>query len=187
MHPDHGDDPALPKKWCKHIKLYIHDGEEAVILHPNHHIQVPIFPTADVFGEVWIGEDIGNGAALMSLNFTPDIGRPYSVKLGFWNPGEGMVSIREVILDYIRSRTHPYEDFVSDKFSIKTKCPSSVHGIRESRIIEENSVRSMKWRWQCIWNIVMEKACTPCMERSSGGTDDNFGIDASVIPKPRWS
>lgn len=177
----------LVTHWCAHIKNYIASGEDTIMLHADQHIQVPIFPTADVYGEVWIGEDkFGTGSAIMSLNFTPDIGRPYSVKLGFWNPGEGMASIRAVIIDFVRSRTDPEEKF-NQVGPIKTKCPSTIHNLRESRVIEERATQSLLWKWQCIWNMVMEKACTPCMEASSGDTGDNFGVDESVIPKPRWS
>lgn len=177
----------LITNWCEHIQRYIESGEDAVMLHADQHIQVPIFPTADIFGEVWIGlDEYGTGSAIMSLNFTPDIGRPYSVKLGFWNPGEGMASIRAVIIDFVRSRTDPSEQ-LNQVGPIKTKCPSTIHSLREARVMEERASRSLSWKWQCLWNMVMEKACTPCMEASSGGTDNNFGIDDSVVPKPRWS
>jgi hypothetical protein len=179
--PDHQGE----RNWCGHLKAYIESGKDAAILHPDSHIQVPIYPKADIFGYVWIGVDTGDGSALMSLNFTPDIGKPYSVQLGFWNPGEGMISIREVILDYIRSRTHPDENFGAGFTPIKTSCPASTHGVHESKIVAEKSAENLQWKWQCLWNMVMEKACTPCLELTAGAGDGNFGIDQSVIPGRR--
>lgn len=166
-------------RWCEHLQRTVQAGADADLLHADQHIIVPIFPTADIFVEVWIGIDIGNGSGIMSMNYTPDIGRPYSVSLGFWNPGEGMGVIRGVILDFLRSKLDPAETF--DAFTpIKTRCPSSIHGMKASRIMAEKS-SDMRWKWQCLWNIVMEKACTPCIEESSGTSGDNFGIDDSVV------
>lgn len=164
--------------WCEHIERMMKAGADAVMLHTDLHIAVPIFPTQKIFGDVWIGVDVGNGSAIMSLNYTPDIGRPYSVRLGFWNPGEGMASIRAVILDYLYSKLDP-EESVTSVGPIKTKCPATVHGLPEMKAMNEKCGDPL-WRWGCLWNIVMEKACTPCIEASSGG-GGNFGIDPDAL------
>lgn len=172
----HTGENQMGRDWCDHLKRTIEAGADAELLHAEMHINVPIFPTAEIFAEVYIGEDIGNGSGLMSLGFTPDIGRPYSVPLGFWNPGEGCGSIRTVILDFLRSKLDPEETFQPGP--IKTRCPATIHGMREARLMREDA-QNQRWKLACLWNIVMEKACTGCIEQSSGD-DGNFGIDESI-------
>lgn len=169
--------------WCEHMQRVLQAGADSIMLHTDHHIIVPIFPTADVWVEVWIGEDIGNGSAIMSMSYTPDIGKPYSVWLGFWNPGEGMNTIRLVILDYLKSKIDPKENF--DAGPIKTKCPATIHGMKESRMMATNSA-DPKWKWRCLWSIVMEKACLPCAAASSS---DDFGMSDpnDFNTRPPWS
>lgn len=171
---------SLKMHWCEHMEKVVVKGLDAPWLHRGQSLTVPIFPNMDVFVEVQLVPipDVGE-AALSRMLFAPDIGRPYHVDLGLWNPGEGMGSIREVIIDFLRSNLHPDESW--EKGPIKTKCPASVHGLREARLMSEyrGGVKIM-----CLWNIVMEKACTPCMGLSSGETN-NFGVDDSVVANRR--
>lgn len=169
-----GPTDSEPKTWCPHIRTFLAEGKDVDLLHPDHHLVVPIFPDAGIYGEVWIGEDKGNGSAIMSLNFTPDIGRPYSVRLGFWNPGEGMRVIATVVVDYLRSKLHPAEDLLGPG-AIQTRCPAKIHTFKNSRVMAEQSEASRNWKRACLWNIVMEDACTVCVEESSGSVN-NFGL-----------
>lgn len=167
---------SVKMDWCKHIETVVAEGMEVEYLYKGQTLTVPIFPRMDVFVEVQLMQNDEFGqSALMRLNYAPDIGRPYHIDLGFWNPGEGMYSIREVIIDYLRSNLSPKEEWV--KGPIRTKCPASVHGLKEAR--EMDMIRGSA-KIMCLWNIVMEKACTPCMNLSNGDTN-NFGVDDSVV------
>lgn len=165
--------------WCEHINRYVQSGQDSEMLRPGLRIQVPIFPSQAIFAAVAISDDVVGVSALMELEYTPDIGRSVKIPLGFWNPGEGMRSIRFVILDYLLSKVHPDENFTAGP--IKTKCPNGAHSMKSSRLMSEKSANDTQWKWRCLWNIVMEKACTPCVEESSGTSDNNFGIDDSVL------
>jgi len=155
--------------WCEHLKSIIETGADAPLLHPDMRIQVPIFPTAEVWVEVYIQKGFAHGSAAMSLEYTPDVGRPYSIELGFWNPGEGMASIRSVVLDYLRSKLSEIELF-SPNTPIVTPCPAggSVHSMKHSLIVSQKSQADLQWKLKCLWNIVMERACTPCLELTCG-------------------
>lgn len=165
--------------WCDHISRYISSGQDTDMLHTGMRIQVPIFPTQSIFASVSISDEVVGTSALMEMEYTPDIGKDVKIPLGFWNPGEGMLSIRFVILDYLLSKVDPNESF--EKGSIRTKCPNGAHSMKSARIMSERSRGNAQWKWGCLWNIVMEKACTPCVEESSGVSDNNFGIDDSVV------
>jgi hypothetical protein len=180
--PQHSQANA-PATWCEHIERYIKSGQDAELFHPGIRVNVPIFPNVDVYALVHISDETIGRSAPMELEFTPEMGTPKKIPLGFWNPGEGCKSIRGVITDYVLSKCDPNERF--DESAIKTRCPNSLHSIRSSRIMAENAKKDLQWKWACIWNIVMEKACTPCIEESSDDGPDNFGIDESVIPAGR--
>lgn len=167
------------RDWCDHISRYVQSDQDSEMIHTGLTLQVPIFPTQDIFASVRIGDQVVGGSALMELEYTPDIGKAVKIQLGFWNPGEGMRSIRFVIIDYLLSKVDPNETF--EKGPIKTKCPNGAHSMKSARIMSHKSDANVQWKWKCLWNIVMEKACTPCVEESSGVSDSNFGIDDSVV------
>lgn len=175
-YPEHGG-PELTD-WCGHIARYVASTQDSEMLKPGMRVQVPIFPTQKIFAQVYISDTVIGASALMEMEYTPDIGKPVKVPLGYWNPGEGFRSIRFVILDYLLSKVDPSESFESGP--IKTKCPNGAHSMRSSRLMSEKSKENISWKWKCLWNIVMEKACTPCVEESSGVSDNNFGIDDSI-------
>lgn len=155
-------------KWCEHIQKYIQDGSDAATLSLGSNVSVPVFPTQDIWCLIHIST-LGVGASgKMTLEYTPDIGRKFSISLGLWNPGEGRSSMRAVIVDYLLGECDPNENFKEE--GIRTRCPSSTHGLREARQMSENG-RDLSWKWACLWNIVMEKACTPCIQLAAGVDD----------------
>jgi len=178
VHPVHNGVVLL---WCEHIQKYIFTGSDAEMIYAGQTLTVPIFPTVDIYADVHIGEAQYGPAAMLKLHYVPDIGKPFSVQLGLWNPGEGMLAIRSVIVDWLKGQLDPKENWEQGK-RIVSKCPSSTHGVREARLVIQRSEQDLGWKLRCLWEMVMEKACTPCIElaeQSSG----NFGIDESVIPK----
>lgn len=181
---DHGQTPVT---WCEHIADTIHQGYDADLIYKGMSLEVPIFPTADLYVDVSLGQsgDEFGASALMKMHYVPDVGQPYDIPLGFWNPGEGMGSIRSVVLDYLKGAT-PLDKWRGTD-PIKTKCPTNFHGMKEMRQVAELSFNPHE-RVSCLWNIVMEKACTPCMEMSGNSTNAaDFGIDDSVVNKPPWA
>lgn len=155
-------------EWCEHLERTIVAGEDHYLLHAGGRYVVPIFPANHIFVEVVIGEGQGKaGFGLMWMEFTPDIGRPFQVPLGFWNPGEGMQSIRLVIIDYLRSKLDSRETFEAGP--IHTPCPAkSSHGMKIARRVNELASQDSGWKCVCLWNLVMEKACTLCLEVTAG-------------------
>lgn len=167
--------------WCSHIKSFIVNGEDklnedafgAVIL-------VPVFPVNGTWVEVEISDErLGNSAA-MTMLYVTDFGQQKSIPLGYWNQGEGRFSIRTVILDWLKGQIDPRDDNNSPVIRY-TSCPAgAVHNFQNQKRIEKN--RSVEWKWNCLWNIVMEKACTPCREDSSGIEDNLVGVEAEPPP-----
>lgn len=168
--------------WCSHLDHEISAGGDAKLINADMQLNVPIIPTRDVFAFVRIEKPLVGESALMSLEYAPEIGSPYRVSLGFWNPGEGCLSIRGVIIDYMKSKIHPDEKIGGGLFL--TKCPEFSHKIKSSRIMEENCDNSL-WKWNCLWNMVMEKACTPCMNEGALSSD-NFGLGGVSAPSAPW-
>lgn len=174
--------------WCHHLRDWFSTGEDAEHLHPGMHLVVPVIPTEGIYTQVSIadGADEFSGSCMLKLQHTNDFGKIKEVHLGFWNPGEGLLVIREVILDYIRANVDPREQFTGTS-SLFTKCPNSAHSLKGSRIISENQHKA-SWRCACLWNIVMEGACTPCVNGDREAVTGNFGVDSSVASSGRpWA
>lgn len=182
-------EPGVNNLWCGHLRELITSGCDASFINPDTLINVPIFPAQGIYATVMIGSALDNSQhaayAPMSLEYTPDIGKPFKISLGFWNEGEGLWSIRGVILDAVKNRLHSEEEWTPSA-PIKTPCPSTTHGLRASRIMATNYSNAY-WKQTCLWNIAMEKACTPCVEEAQG-IGDNYGItdDAVGTGKPAW-
>jgi hypothetical protein len=176
----------LSVDWCEHIQRMIELGEDAYKYKLGDRlVKVPILPSAGIWATVVIDkEPVVANSAMMHMEYQPDIGNLRKIELGLWNPGEGMRSMRTVIVDWIKSRLDPEENVTSEPF--KTRCPNNAHSLRSSRIMSEKA-NDPGWKWTCLWNIVMERACTPCLEESQGGSDVNFGVDDSVIPNKPWN
>jgi hypothetical protein len=172
------------RPWCEHIQELIEKGEDSVEYHLGQSLEVPIFPSKDIWVTVVIDkEPVVARSAVMRMEYQPEIGSLRKIEMGLWNPGEGMASMRTVVVDYIRSRISPNETLTEGPF--KTACPNGAHGLPQLKKMEQNC-RKPGWKWECLWNIVMEGACTPCIEYAQNPSDDNFGIDASILEKPRW-
>lgn len=182
--------PSHGVPWCEHIRSCISSGDDAEMYHLGMKLSVPIFPSNDIWVLVVVdAEPVVARSALMTMEYTPDFGSTKKIPLGLWNPGEGASSMRTCIVDYIQSKLAQGERLTSGAFM--TRCPNQSHSIRASRVMEERC-DDPGWKWSCLWNMVMEGACTPCLQLANGDddadyTDNNFGIDDSVITKPRWS
>jgi len=166
--------------WCHHIKELVLKNEDAHLIHQRMHIFVPLFVEAAVWPEVQIHEELEpGGPARMTLKHSDSFNQEVKYPLGLWNPGEGLRSIRAVILDFLLSNLHPDEDMFSAE--VKTQCPSSTHDFKARQKMSLNT--SKAWKQGCVWNIVMEKACTTCVEDSLS-SDPDSGDEGKVNPQP---
>ena len=178
--------------WCQHIEQMIFRGEDAHLLHPTMTIEVPVFPTTDAYAQVTIGDPLKEGQpfALMWMEYAPDIGRLKRIPLGFWNDGEGAFSIRAVILDYLRSQLEESEEWKEG--NIRTACPTkSQHSFEHQTKMQLLAQNDANWKFKCLWNIVLEGACTICVEETAGDPT-NFGINPDSVktgsrPDPTWT
>lgn len=151
--------------WCRHLEKMFMEGKDVAYIETGMSLQIPIKPVQDLFVMVTIGEPFPEfkGAASMVMSWTPDIGNPIRVNLGFYNPGDNCWAIRSIIMDWLRSQLHPEESFKAGP--IKSKCPNKLHGMAENAEFEK-MCHNANWKFHCLWNIVLEKACTPCMQAS---------------------
>lgn len=179
-------DKKVELLWCDHLQSFFMAGEDAQEYSPGDSVIVPLIPTQELYVAVKLEDtDEFGGACPMQLVYTTDFGRTKTVRLGFWNPGEGIMVMRDVIVDFIRSQVSSAENWKSGE-PMYTKCPNRAHSLRSSRAIAANA-GDPAWRWKCLWNIVMEGACTACIDEANGVADENFGVDDSVLPgRPRW-
>jgi hypothetical protein len=150
--------------WCPEIYKTIEGGLDAQLIQPGLRIIVPISVHApDIWVTVSISSDaLPNGSALMNMEFQPDLGHMKIHELGYWNPGEGRETIKRVITDLWKSKLDPKENW--GRIKIQTKCPSRTHGLQQA--VKMKEITSSEDRLKCLWNMVFEGACTPCIEAS---------------------
>lgn len=173
--------------WCEHLKRYIELGADKDTIKPSSTIRVPIFPTSNLWVEVQINEPFSPHvqSAAMEMIYDPDFGPRVVVPLGIWNPGEGRNSIRSVILDYIWSKADLRDRPVGNtplNLPVYTKCPAKIHTPQAQTKMKTNESRN--WKYVCVWNIVMEKACTTCYQESQGINDPDLQTLNQIQPKP---
>ena len=176
-----------PWRWCDHLAKLIHQNEDANFLTPGLTINVPIMAGEDIWAEVHISSDtLPGGIARMEMYYKPEFANLKKVDLGFWNPGEGMGVVRSCIIDHVRSRLDPNEQ-VTKAVPIVTDCPShSTHNLPAKRWMAacHNDIGK---KWKCLWNIVLEGACTYCVQLGSDPTNNGLGANATTAGTPSGS
>jgi len=179
------DPNAEPVKWCVHVKEQVAYSLDAEYWHPGMRVIVPIMPDTGIWVEVHIDDEIlQGGIARMEMQYQPDFGNLKKVDLGFWNPGEGLWVMRTCIVDYVKSKLDP-RDEVTKVGPIKTPCPSTATHNLEAMRWTASIQNDVAAKWKCFWNIVMENACTFCVQKS---TDPNHsGLDDAELNKAPWS
>ena len=149
--------------WCEHIKEYIALQLDKESLHPDMLVLVPLFPTFSLFTTVRIADESYPGVALMEIEHSPDFGALRRVALGFWNEGEGRLSMRKVIIDWLKSR---YPAGRAD-----LSCPSTTHKFPQVKELGKQLDLGVKYLWPNAWAMLMEGACLPCIELSTDPDD----------------
>ena len=165
------------KSWCDHLDEAVSEGVDASLLHPGITLDVPVFPSRDIYIQMRLGDKIdGMEAAPITVSYTADIGGTRSIKLGLWVKGDGIRVIRGIVLDFVRSQCDP-ADFSkpfssvagSNLASLRTKCPYRNHFASVATL--KNIEATATERWLYLWSIVWERACPVCIQ----GTSDSIG------------
>lgn len=161
---------VAPPMMCEHVSKCILENADAEWINPSDDLSVPVFPDANVWAQVLL-VPIPNESdiAKIKLVYEDDLTIDRSVMLGLWTRGEGRLSIRAAILEHIRSKVDPREDFTSH--TIWTQCPSSTHGFPQIQAMQHNS--EVWFKQACMWFIAMEEACLPCVENTLSNQPDH--------------
>lgn len=143
--------------WCHHLTVYIQKGHDAHELDFGIRFEVPIVASSKLFATVQIStEDIAEVCAPMFLIveslFTDD---ETEHPLGLWNKGEGLWSIRSVILDWVRAQCH------IDSFNDPAHCPSSSHTMKHSREYINKVKQQEGYNFLNSWVIATYGLCLP--------------------------
>jgi hypothetical protein len=170
-----------PVQWCMHVKDAIHNGFDAEFLHPGITVNVPVMPESMIWVEVHIEpQELAPGVAPMQMLYKPEFGNLKKIDIGLWNTGEGLWVMRTCIVDYIRAKIDPDEK-VTKAVPIVTPCPSSTHNLAARRWMANISVNTAE-KWTCLWNIVMEGACTFCVKATTDPTNSGLGNKPPPAP-----
>ncbi len=127
--------------WCNHLTEYVNAGNDARELDFGVTFQVPIQPSKSMFVMVGISDDsIADICAPINLMvedlFTNDVNLH---PLGLWTKGEGMMSIRNVVLDWIKGRAK------IEKLGHMAECPSSSHGFKDIQAMRDVDDSLVLW------------------------------------------
>jgi hypothetical protein len=167
------------KNWCDHIKSWVISSQDAQLLHPRMFLNIPLFVLAPVWVNIEISDEIHNSQACrLNLHYQDRFNAKHKWTLGLWNPGEGIMSIRQVIVNWMATKLDPGEDMESPWLS--TKCEAPTHSFRATQIIEDNQNLSLKHK-NC-WNLITEGACTHCLEGSLSSEPDDDPDEKKVNP-----
>jgi hypothetical protein len=177
---------AEPFPWCDHVRQAVKEGFDAGFLRPGMTINVPITPELNIWVEVHIdATEIAPGIARMEMLYKPEFANLKRIDIGLWNQGEGLWVMRTCIIDYIKSRLDPQEQIIA-LGPIVTACPStSTHNLQARRWMATTAAASLDAKWECLWNMVMEGACTYCMRLSAN--PDNGGLGTRPLNSPPWN
>jgi hypothetical protein len=177
---------AEPFPWCEHVREAVRDGFDAGFIKPGVTVNVPITPESNIWVEVHIdGAEIAPGISRMEMLYKPEFANLKRIDIGLWNEGEGLWIMRTCIVDYIRSKIDPREK-VTLVGPVMTPCPStSTHNLQARRWMSTQASHDVAAKWECLWNIVMEGACTYCMRLSAN--PDNSGLGTKPMTNAPWN
>lgn len=145
-------------------------------LRSDMHVIVPMFPTYNLFTTVHIAEESYPGAALMEINHEPEFGVSQRIALGFWNEGEGRLSMRKVIIDWLKAQyPHAHRGVL--------QCPATTHTFQQvnslANMLDADPTGAF---WPNAWAMKMEEACIPCILLGASAGD----LVPDVTDKPPW-
>jgi hypothetical protein len=176
QHPDHVP-VGHRTTWCEHILEAIENGDDAILIHPEHTYHVPVFPTVDKYAIVRLGEALNSPIKMCEMNmlYTPDIGQGKTIPLGYWVEGDSFMTFRACVIDYMKSMLDP-DEILNTNTPIRTICPQ-VQTDAHSMIAQKRmkAIGSIGEKVACLWDMVFEKACTFCRE-ASADPNSNFGV-----------
>lgn len=156
--------------WCSHLDASVSSGDDANFYYPGIHLDVPIFPTNDIYVQIEL-EKVAYSESIASIicRYTNEIGGTRRVNLGLWSDGEGTRVLRSIVFDFVRAQSNA-EDFETLEpkatlADLKTQCPFSGHFSSLAELSRRPASRNAVWIY--CWNIYWERCCTVCYEESS--------------------
>lgn len=164
-----------PTSECEYIETYIQERMDWKHIRPGSTVGLnficnePATATAVEIGEKAIAPEIFE----MRVKHTREVGGHTTLKIGTWSPGEGRLSIRQVLGNYLAGCIDP-RDVHSPDSVMYTKCPNPAHGLLDQRGINENLKPNTSYKMICLFNIVFESMCTECLRPIAG--DKSWGI-----------
>ena len=156
------------KGWCDHLTQYVRENKDAWELDFGIIFDVPIQPTSGLFAKVQISsEHIANVCAPMTLQVEDPIvtGATKEYPLGLWNVGEGLWSIRAVVLDWIKATCK------IDSWTQVAACPSSAHTFKHSRQMQRLTPEMTVMH---NWFVAAYGLCIPQWRELQGFSSGNF-------------
>lgn len=168
------------KPWCEHQKAWLQSGADHVMLKPGRLIEIPLFTKDEpLFPRVQIGPDQGDGLCELRLVHTFAFGTYRSDVLTYWSPGEGRLSIRRTLYQWLITQ---FPDELTENFNyrLKVKCPEKVH-----TVTEENQLRlvmPLQERIRNLYYLTVEQACYYCVKKSQ-----SFAPSDPAASPPPWA
>ena len=176
---DHPDHPAGTRYTCDAIEDFITLGRDAAWIKPGT-VGLPVVPYEhSTMTSVVIEHDPLENTDMhrMKVKHNRDLGGWVVLDLGYWNPGEGRSSIRQVIWNHMMMLLDA-RDAEKDPTMMYTKCPRPSHGVAQQARLLARIDPASTYKTVCLFNIVFEKMCTECL--MDLGNDRSFGIPAEA-------
>jgi hypothetical protein len=166
---------------CPAIEEVISQGMDAQWIIAGMDIVLSVFP-GDPYSLTSVKIDqhpYAGEVYKMKVQHTRDVGGTTTLNVGVWMPGEGRKSIRASIQQAIALCLDP-RDVLNRENKIYTRCPNPAHGLREDRLMKQQLNPKTTYKSICLFNMVLEKMCTECLNNIQGPVNDDYGLPAEA-------
>lgn len=150
--------PSAPI-WCEHQAEMINANADAEQLWEfmdqdlgDYEFEIPIFPTLNMWGHVYMGSQMKVGARKLFFAPPPEAITHANemIFIGFIHPSEGRTVIRSMILDWFTGWARE-EDL---------QCRSTGHSVRQQ--FQWEKMMTTNKRTANLWSVWVSKACPAC-------------------------
>lgn len=146
--------------WCACRTEVLRAGLDGNWTYEAGPLRVPIMPKLDVFADVYRDEYETAGGRKM---FAPLRGGRNEF-VGFLSPGEGMNSIRSVLVEWSFSQVRD----PSEKEALGSECEAASHNIRAQSILIRNYDNPKTGMYAAdTWLIATQRICYECYRQSA--------------------
>lgn len=151
--------------WCEHLAdNMISNGDQAIIWDimegqekpEKWDLQIPVFPTNDLFETVTLNKLVSYNTLRWIVEWDIDPLSP-SVTLGLLNRGEGRNVVRRLMVEYMWSATD----------NQAPQCKASTHSLPQENLYIRETHPSSKHRAMNVWSVWREGMCIPCMVQTN--------------------